>query len=83
MRCFFLSAFIVFICDQLAKIWALTALAKPITVIPGFFSVQLIFNTGSIWGLGSQWTYGLAWLGVIVVFFLPFYLQKHAANGFY
>ena len=82
MRCFFLSAFIVFICDQFAKILALTTLAQPITVIPGFFSLQLVFNTGSIWGMGSQWTYGLAWLGVVVVLFLPFYLRKHAPSRY-
>ena len=79
MRCFFWSAFFVFICDQFTKIWALSVLAQPITVIPGFFSLQLVFNTGSIWGMGSQWTYGLAWLGVMVVLVLPFYLKKHAS----
>ncbi len=77
MRCFCLSAFIVFICDQLVKIWALATLVQPITVIPGFFSLQLAFNTGSIWGIGSQWTSGLAWLGIVVVLFSPFYLKKH------
>ena len=82
MRSFFLSAFIIFICDQLAKIWALATLAQPIIVIPGFFSLQLVFNTGSIWGMGSQWTYGLAWLGVVVVLFLPFYLRKHAPSRY-
>lgn len=80
MRSFFWSAFLVFICDQLAKVWALSALAQPITVIPSFFSLQLVFNTGSIWGMGSQWTYGLAWLGLAVVFLLPFYLKKYAPS---
>ena len=80
MRRFFLSAFVVFICDQFAKAWALATLAQPIAVIPGFFSLQLVFNTGSIWGIGSQWTYGLAWLGIVVVLFLPFYLRKHTPS---
>ena len=80
MRYFFLSAFIVFICDQFTKILALATLAQPITVIPGFFSLQLVFNPGSIWGLGSQWTSGLAWLGIIVIVLLPFYLKKYSPS---
>ena len=80
MKFFFLSAFIVFICDQLAKIWALSTLEQPITIIPGFFSLQLVFNTGSIWGIGTQWTYILAWLGIVVVLFLPFYFRKYTPS---
>ena len=80
MRCFFWSALIVFIGDQLTKVWALLMLTQPIIVIPGFFSLQLVFNTGSIWGLGSQLTSGLAWLGIVAVILLPFYLKKQAPS---
>ncbi len=76
MNVFFLSAFVVFLSDQLSKFWALNKLFQPIIVIPDFFSFRLVFNKGSIWGIGSELTYLLAWLGVLVVLFFPFYLKK-------
>lgn len=80
MKSFFGSAFVIFLCDQLTKIWALEALAQPISIFPGFFSLQLVFNTGSIWGIGAQWTSFLAWLGILVLVLLPFYIKKYSPH---
>lgn len=72
-------AFAVVILDQLTKLWILKTIEPgtyidppPIPVIPNFFYIVHIYNTGAAWGTfagGSFW-FGLLAIAVIVGIFI-------------
>jgi len=66
----------VLLVDQITKALVLSCNALPIVLIPNFFSLNLVFNTGSIWGLGSAYTKVLAFLGVFMLFVFSFFVKK-------
>lgn len=66
----------VLLIDQITKILVLSCDTLPVVIIPDFFSLSLVFNTGSIWGLGSAYTTLLAFLGVFVLFVLFIFVKK-------
>lgn len=72
--------FAIFCLDQITKILALHYLKTPISVIDQFFSLTLVFNPGSIWGLGQHCTYILALLGVLTTIFIFWYIKTTAYN---
>lgn len=73
-KVYLLSLFIFFI-DQITKWLALSFCIYPIN-LTSFFSLTLVFNPGSIWGLGANCTYILAFLGILAIIFLLLYLKK-------
>ncbi len=75
MKKIYIFSFIIFLVDQVTKWLALTFCSYPIK-LTSFFSLTLVFNPGSIWGLGAHCTYILAFLGVLAIIFLILYLPK-------
>ena len=67
--------FFIFCIDQITKVLALCYLKSPISIIDRFFTLTLVFNPGSIWGLGQDCTYILAILGILAVIFIFWYLK--------
>lgn len=59
----------VVVTDQLSKLWAVSALTDraPVTVIPGFIDLRLLYNPGAAFsiGQGSTWVFALAAAGVV------------------
>ncbi len=70
-----MATIVVFV-DQIAKLFALSLDSLPVVLIPGFFSIYLVFNTGSIFGLGASYANVLGYLGVLAIIFLPFLVKK-------
>lgn len=58
--------------DQLAKHWARATLAPgaPMDIIPGLFSLTLVFNEGAAWGMMQGFRYGFIALAVAMLGFL-------------
>ena len=54
----------VFVADQLTKTWALARLdaAHPVVVIPGFFHLVLVMNTGVAFGIFAGIPPGWRWI---------------------
>lgn len=75
MKKVYLLSFFIFIIDQITKWLALSFCVRPIN-LTSFFSLTLVFNPGSIWGLGSNCAYILAFLGILAIVFLSLYLKK-------
>lgn len=64
-------AFVVVVLDQLTKLWILNTIEPgtyidppPLPVIPGFFYIVHIYNTGAAWGTFAG---GSFWLGLLAV----------------
>jgi signal peptidase II len=56
-------AAVVFVADQLTKIWVLTRLAAgPLTVVPGFIDLTLVLNPGVAFGIFAWLTPEWRWL---------------------
>lgn len=67
-------AIAVLILDQAAKLWILATVEPgtyidppPISVIPGFYYIVHIYNTGGAWGAFAGGSFWLGLLGVAVV----------------
>lgn len=60
--------------DQTSKMIALKRLAGAgsVPVIPGFFHLTLVWNTGSLWGIGRTWPW--FWTGFNLVASVLLYL---------
>ena len=60
-------ALAVFVADQLTKVWAVASLrpARPIPVVPGFFDLTLVFNTGVAFGFFSRLPAQWRWLVIV------------------
>ena len=71
---------ILVLCDQLAKFWArnfLTALGEPRVVIPSFFELELVFNSGAAFGFFSEQIYLLTAVSSIFSFVLFLFMLKN------
>ena len=68
-------SFFIFCLDQITKALALYFLKNPVPVVDHFFTLTLVFNPGSIWGLGQNYTYILALLGVLAIIFIFGYIK--------
>lgn len=71
----YLIPLFIFCLDQITKLLALHSLKTPIPVIDHFFTLTLVFNPGSIWGLGQNCTYILALLGVLAIVFIVWHIK--------
>jgi len=62
--------------DQLTKSWARAALAPgaPVDIVPGLFSLTLVFNEGAAWGMMQGFRYGFVALAFAMLGFL---LARH------
>lgn len=81
-RLLFVSAFVVFILDQITKAWIFNNLEldsyhppQSITVIEGFFYIVHIGNEGAAWGMLSGYGGLLALFAVTALFAI--YLLRH------
>lgn len=72
--------FFIFCLDQITKISALCYLKNPIPIVDQFFTLTLVFNPGSIWGLGQNCTYILALLGTLAIIFIFWHIKTTAYN---
>lgn len=79
-KIFYYSIILVLI-DQLLKYFCLTYLTYEFVVIPGFFSLYKIFNTGAAFSLFSGNVFFLIIINFIVFLFLLKY-QKSFINNF-
>ena len=52
------------------------ALHESLPVVPGFFSLTYVRNTGAAWGLMSDWTLPLAGVGIAVVALVVIFRKK-------
>ena len=67
----------IFLIDQCLKQIILNQLkALPLTVIPSFFTIRYVENTGGAWGILNQNTYLLTVLSALVMILLNRYLLK-------
>ncbi len=63
----------LFLLDQVTKVLTRHFLVEPIEVIPGFFQLVFVTNTGAAFGLGKDNNYffvGLSIVAAIAIFFL-------------
>jgi len=80
----FAIAAAVLVLDQLTKLLILNTVphgANPadgglIPVIPGFFYIIHVYNTGAAWGMFSGYSYALALLGVAALAGIYFYRRQ-------
>ena len=72
--------FFIFCLDQITKFLALYYLKTPRIVVDHFFTLTLVFNPGSIWGLGQNCTYVLALLGVVAIIFILGHIKTSPYN---
>ena len=77
-----LTGFIFLILDQLTKYWVVKEIpfASRQTVIPGFFNLTYVTNTGAAWGILS----GRYWLLLAIsgaVFFAALWFLRHLTDG--
>jgi len=57
-------ALVIFVADQLTKLWALAGLspARPVPILPGLVDLSLVFNTGVAFGFFSRLPPEWRWL---------------------
>ncbi len=77
-----LTGFIFLILDQLTKYWVVKEIpfASRQVVIPGFFNLTYVTNTGAAWGILS----GRYWLLLAIsgtVFFAALWFLRHLTDG--
>lgn len=87
-RRLFIVAVIVLILDQVSKLWIVRAVppgANPvdgglIEVVPGFFYIIHVYNTGAAWGMFAGYSYILGLLGFVAlagIYFFRKYFELH------
>ena len=66
---FLVVAGIVYVIDQVTKVWAVSSLADrgPITVIPGVLDLRFLRNPGAAFGLATSMTWLLSVVACVVV----------------
>ncbi|RKX34892.1 MAG: signal peptidase II [Verrucomicrobia bacterium] len=82
-RWFFLIAVLIFAGDQVSKLWIHKTLPfnsyyppDAITVIPGFFNIVHVGNTGAAWGLFAGGSFWLALLAIATLLAI-FIFRRH------
>ncbi len=81
-RTVFAVALAVVAADQATKFAARRFLTDgSVPVVPGFFSLSLVFNRGAAWGMMQGFRYGFLALAVAMVGFLAFRWRQVAGPG--
>jgi signal peptidase II len=82
-RWFFLVAGLVFVADRITKYWILETLPfnayfppDNIEIIPGFFHIVHVGNTGAAWGLFAGGSFWLALLALVTLAAIYFF-RRH------
>ena len=78
-----LVALCVVLLDQISKEWVRGSftLHESVTVIPGFFDLTYIRNTGAAWGMFSNYTWALSLLAVIMLVLLVVFRRRIMPPG--
>ncbi|MFA6816897.1 MAG: signal peptidase II [Lentisphaeria bacterium] len=73
-------AIVVFIADQVSKIWIMHAFPTPgysyHEIIPGFFNLVYFQNTGAAWGIFSRHTWLLGLFSAAAFFLIVYYYKR-------
>jgi signal peptidase II len=84
-RWFFLIAVLIFTGDQVSKMWIHKTLPfnsyyppDAIAIVPGFFNIVHVGNTGAAWGLFAGKSFWLALLAVVTLLAI-FIFRRHLA----
>ncbi len=79
----FCTAVVVLILDQITKLWIINTVEPgtyidppPIPVIPGFYYIVHIYNTGGAWGSFAGGSFWLGLLGLAVVIGIFIFRKK-------
>lgn len=79
-RTLYIAAIIVlFALDQATKLWAIIVLDHHdmvITIIPNFFELRILYNTGAAFGIFANWTQGLAVMSTVMIIVILTILGK-------
>lgn len=81
----FIIAFILFIIDMITKILVTSymTVGSSINIIPGFFSITYVKNTGAAWGIFSNGTIILGLLSVVfLIFFIKYIIEQKSIRLF-
>jgi len=81
MRGFFAITLPLYIADQITKLMAFQGLREPIVVVPGFFELELAFNTGAAFGIMRDNNIFFVWLSTIAGIVLCFLLALGKLEG--
>lgn len=65
-----ITSAVLIVLDQVCKLWAVNNLSRPITVIPGLFSLTYIENRGAAFGIFQGRTTILAIISILVLLVL-------------
>lgn len=78
-----LVALYVILLDQASKEWVRGAfsLHESVTLIPGFFNLTYIRNTGAAWGMFSNQTWALSLLAIVMLVLLVLFRHKIMPPG--
>lgn len=77
----YIVSVICFICDLVSKLLVLK-LDKIITVIPNFFYIILVKNTGAAFSSLEGFTYLLIFIGIFALFYIVKYINKNILTLF-
>ncbi len=66
-KLFLLLAFTVFVLDRVTKLLAVKFLTKPVSIIPGFFSLTLAENRGAAFSIFSSGNQAVRFFFLIVI----------------
>lgn len=73
--------FVLILADQITKFWVLDNIdpMSPVSVVPGFFNLVLVYNPGVAFGFMSNWDsiYRIAVISLISVFAVSFLLYLY------
>lgn len=78
-----LVALLVILLDQATKEWvrAVFSLHEKVPVIPGFFDLTYIRNTGAAWGMFSGQTWALSLLAIVMLVLLVVFRHRLMPPG--
>lgn len=80
-RSFYIGIFICFLFDFFLKRLVLS-LDKVITVIPNFFSITLVKNTGAAFSIGKGYSIVFVFIAILVLFYIFRFLLKEKQSKF-
>ena len=75
IRCMTLTGGLI-ILDQVTKAMIENYLVHPISVIPGFFDIVKVYNTGAAWGMFAGHRWPLLAISITFFFFAIFFARK-------
>ena len=82
MRRLFLTAWIIWVCDFLTKIWALGALSStPRPILGDFLQLTLVKNSGAAFSFAAGYNFIFTLLAVSVVVAILYYSPRVTSTG--